>query len=93
MKTFKVIVFMIVASLAIVSCRKSDLKPTCNHSNTETQSTTTTGKSSNRTANSDGSGDNSGTTVTVSGTIDNGIYGGGDDDRDGGDKKHKKLQN
>jgi hypothetical protein len=89
MKILKILLILLVPAIGIVGCRKSELKPKCDHDNRSSA------PAANKPADSNVSNDANigarGMAPTV-GDDNNGspIIGSGDDDRDGGDKKHKK---
>jgi len=81
MKILKILLILLVPALGIVGCQKSDTRPCSNHSAEKTESTDNTAVSSKFTLSEQA--EEVGSTPVV---------GSGDDDRDGGDKKPKKLR-
>lgn len=82
MKILRILLIILVPAMGIVSCRKADVKPATHDSNCSSQ--TTTNSSSNV----------AGREAIVDQEQPAGqptdIYGSGDDDRNGGEKRKKK---
>ena len=78
MKILKLVFVLLVSTIAIVGCKKSECKPASSQGtvNTEGNSNEITGKIN---------------VVSIDGDKGTTIVGSGDDDRDGGDKKAKKT--
>lgn len=87
MKIFKLLFILLIPAMSIVGCRKSDAKP-CSH----TAAAPANSQPSGMTVNSDESGETTSAPNYRGRGIGSNeeIYGSGDDDRDGGDKKLKK---
>jgi hypothetical protein len=83
MKILKILLILLIPALGIVGCKKSETKPKCTAAGTV--------KNSDNSNSNVAAGRSEGASVGDSGTpVDSPIIGAGDDDRDGGDKKHKK---
>jgi hypothetical protein len=91
MKNLKALVISLFVVFAFASCEKSDVKPKCSHSSSSTEQQPSNGDQ-NVSGRLRSSSPTTGTTLSNNGNINpNDIVGGGDDDRDGGDKKPKTV--
>lgn len=81
MKILRLLLIILVPAMGIVGCAKSDVKP-CNKSH-ETESPVYTAPESTSLSTDQ-------PVLTGGGGSSTDIYGTGDDDREGGDKKSKK---
>lgn len=89
MKILKALLVILIPAFALVSCEKSQIKPSCSH---EATTPATDNSASDAGKTQTGSKGNKGITTEDAGNDGNGstsIVGSGDDDRDGGDKKKK----
>lgn len=95
MKILKIAVILLLPAIGFVGCKKSDIKPAnpastsaapvaANENNATTITEEYTDQSGSRT------GDGGEVILEEDGNI-TGVVASGDDDRDGGDKKHKKI--
>jgi hypothetical protein len=86
MKSLKILFVVLLVVSAFVACEKSNVKPhSCSHSSSQSQPAPNDQPVNGRIKNSAPS-----STVTVHSTsTPDEIVGGGDDDRDGGDRKTK----
>jgi hypothetical protein len=96
MRILKIFVILLMPALGFVACRKSDIKPVNpastpaaavaapENANTNTTEEVYTEETNSRV------GDNGETVLEEEGNI-TGVVASGDEDRDGGDKKHKKI--
>jgi hypothetical protein len=96
MKILKIFVILLMPAIGFVGCKKSDIKPVNpastpaatvaapENSNTNTTEEVYTDETNARV------GDNDETVLEEEGDI-TGVVASGDEDRDGGDKKHKKI--
>ena len=77
MKILKILLILLVPAIGIVGCRKSECNPKA-----------TTTKQTDSGSNTVGARE---TEITDQGNQGGDVVGSGDDDRDGGDKKAKKV--
>jgi hypothetical protein len=95
MKILKIVVILLMPAIGFVACKKSDIKPVNPASapaaavaapeNVNTNTTEVYTEETNARV-----GDSEETVLEEEGNI-TGVVASGDDDRDGGDKKHKKT--
>lgn len=84
MKILKILLILLVPAFGIVSCEKSDLKPGCGNAHN---------KQEQKNDNTAPTQVNSRLAVGIEESIEStDVVGSGDDDRDGGDKKTKKIR-
>lgn len=86
MKILRILAIVLVSSVVFVGCQKSSLTPKNCDSNSEKSGAAD--NSANRPT-GNYSDNSNGNTGSISNDIGGEIYGSGDDDRDGGDKKKK----
>lgn len=86
MKILKILLVLLIPALGFVSCEKSGMKPSCPASSSQTPASDS---NKNNVGAKSASFDELSNGSSGSGTE---IVGTGDDDRDGGDKKTKKVR-
>jgi hypothetical protein len=86
MKNLRVLFIIAFVVFVFASCEKSETKPKCSHSSSTTEQQPTTGDQ-NVSGRIKSSASTSGTPVVTETPNPLDIVGGGDDDRDGGDRK------
>lgn len=87
MKIFKILFILLIPAMGIVGCRKSDAKPCSAKAESSAPSGMVVNSNSSEETNDNSTPNYQGRGLSKA---DEEIYGSGDDDRDGGDKKLKK---
>lgn len=92
MKTLRILLIVLIPALGFVACQKSNVKPTVTPAQENTSGVTNSNNlnaRANDNLGNDGLNDNTNVNSSYAGS-EGEIYGSGDDDRDGGDKKKKR---
>jgi hypothetical protein len=80
MKILKLVSVLLVSTIAIVGCKKSESKPACSQGKVNNEDNSNGNEITGKI-----------TVISIDGDKGTTIVGSGDDDRDGGDKKAKKA--